>query len=68
MHVYAPPPGLPTTARTLTPSLCRAGRAKFAGAFSALSLGHRHIHFLGPEHGLLKVAAPGAKLVAENAR
>ncbi|KXZ43299.1 hypothetical protein GPECTOR_95g688 [Gonium pectorale] len=44
------------------------GRAKFAGAFSALTLGHRHAHLLGPEGGLLKAAAPGAAIVAENAR
>lgn len=35
---------------------------------SALTLGHRHIHMLGPEYGLQRVAAPGAQLVAENAR
>ncbi len=45
-----------------------AGRAKFASCVTGLALGHRHIHMLGPEHGLQRVAAPGAQLVAENAR
>lgn len=31
------------------------GRAKFGGAFAMASVGHRHIHLLGPEHGLQKV-------------
>ncbi|PNH02753.1 Dynein assembly factor 3, axonemal, partial [Tetrabaena socialis] len=45
------------------------GRAKYAGAFSALSLGHRHVHMLAAEAGgLARAAAPGARLAAENAR
>nr|F5A894.1 RecName: Full=Dynein axonemal assembly factor 3 homolog; AltName: Full=Dynein assembly blocked protein 1; AltName: Full=Paralyzed flagella protein 22 [Chlamydomonas reinhardtii]AEC04845.1 axonemal dynein assembly protein PF22 [Chlamydomonas reinhardtii] len=49
-------------AKTLT------GRAKYAGAFSGLSLGHRHTHMLEPQYKLAAAAAPGARLVAENAR
>ncbi|KAG2424086.1 hypothetical protein HXX76_014762 [Chlamydomonas incerta] len=44
------------------------GRAKYAGAFCGLSLGHRHTHLLEPQHRLAAAAAPGARLVAENAR
>ncbi|GFR44767.1 hypothetical protein Agub_g6098 [Astrephomene gubernaculifera] len=44
------------------------GRPKYAGCFAALSLGHRHMHLLAGEAGLLRAAAPGALLIAENAR
>lgn len=47
------------------------GRAKFVGAFAALTLGHRHVHLLGGEPEgcqLRRVAAPGARVVVENAR
>ncbi|KAK9812777.1 hypothetical protein WJX72_003474 [[Myrmecia] bisecta] len=43
-------------------------RAKFAGAFEAITVGSRHIHLLDKERGLAKVAAPGAVLAVENAK
>ena len=44
------------------------GRSKYAGMMSAVTLGHRHVHLLDKEHGLSRVAAPGAVLAAETAK
>ena len=43
-------------------------RSKYAGMMSAITLGHRHVHLLDKEHGLSRVAAPGAVLAAETAK
>lgn len=46
----------------------RACRAKFAGAFAAATLGHRHMHLLGPEYRLADAVTPGGLLLAESAK
>ncbi len=43
-------------------------RSKYAGMFSAITVGHRHVHLVDQEHGLAKVAAPGAVLAVETAK
>lgn len=43
------------------------GKAGFAGRFSAATVGHRHVHLLGPEVGLADVLRPGAPVFVETA-
>ncbi|KAL0034805.1 hypothetical protein WJX77_007961 [Trebouxia sp. C0004] len=43
-------------------------RSKYAGMFSAITVGHRHVHLVDKEHELQKVAAPGAVLAVETAK
>ncbi|DBA71332.1 TPA: Dynein assembly factor 3, axonemal [Trebouxia sp. C0005] len=43
-------------------------RSKYAGMFSAITVGHRHVHLIDKEHELQKVAAPGAVLAVETAK
>jgi len=43
-------------------------RSKYAGIFSAITVGHRHVHLIDKEHELQKVAAPGAVLAVETAK
>ncbi|KAF8056344.1 DAB1 [Scenedesmus sp. PABB004] len=43
------------------------GRAGHAGRFGAATLGHRHVHLLGGEHGLAPLLARGAPLLVESA-
>jgi hypothetical protein len=43
------------------------GKATFAGRFAAATVGHRHVHMLGPEMGLAGVMRPGAPVIAETA-
>lgn len=43
-------------------------RSKYGSLFSAITVGHRHAHFLEKQHALAGVAAPGALLAVETAK
>lgn len=43
-------------------------RSKYAGMFSAITVGHRHVHLVDREHGLARVAAAGAVLAVETVK
>lgn len=43
-------------------------RGSFAGKFSAITVGHRHLHLVDPDHGLAPVGAPGCLLAVETAK
>ena len=43
-------------------------RSKYAGIFSAITVGHRHVHLVDREHGLARVAAAGAVLAVETVK
>jgi hypothetical protein len=43
------------------------GKAAFSGRFAAATVGHRHVHMLGPEMGLAEVMRSGAPVIVETA-
>jgi hypothetical protein len=43
------------------------GKAAFAGRFAAATVGHRHVHLLGPEYGLAGVMQDRAPVLVETA-
>lgn len=44
------------------------GRSKYGSMFSAITVGHRHVHLLEKQHALLGLAAPGALLAVETVK
>ena len=43
-------------------------RTKYAAMFSAITIGHRHVHLIDKEHAMSKIAAPGAVLAVESVK
>jgi hypothetical protein len=43
------------------------GKASYAGRFAAATVGHRHVHLLGPEYGLAGVMQDSAPVLVETA-
>ena len=43
-------------------------RSSYANKFSAITVGHRHVHLVEKQHGLSRVAAPGSVLTLETVK